>query len=43
MTREIHDTLAHGLTGIITQLQAAEPDPNRSPRHAGMDGNQADG
>jgi signal transduction histidine kinase len=25
MAREIHDTLAQGLTGIITQLQAAEP------------------
>ena len=24
MAREIHDTLAQGLTGIITQLQAAE-------------------
>jgi signal transduction histidine kinase len=29
MAREIHDTLAQGLTGIITQLQAAE--------HAGQD------
>ncbi|MBB5858016.1 sensor histidine kinase [Amycolatopsis umgeniensis] len=27
MAREIHDTLAQGLTGIITQLQAAEHDP----------------
>jgi len=26
MAREIHDTLAQGLTGIITQLQAAERD-----------------
>src|ERR1700744_1429155 len=25
MAREIHDTLAQGLTGIVTQLQAAEP------------------
>jgi signal transduction histidine kinase len=24
MAREIHDTLAQGLTGIITQLEAAE-------------------
>jgi signal transduction histidine kinase len=24
MAREIHDTLAHGLTGIVTQLEAAE-------------------
>ena len=24
MAREIHDTLAQGLTGIVTQLQAAE-------------------
>ncbi|WP_410598872.1 sensor histidine kinase [Amycolatopsis sp. lyj-90] len=28
MAREIHDTLAQGLTGIITQLQAAEHDPD---------------
>jgi len=27
MAREIHDTLAQGLTGIITQLQAAEQAP----------------
>jgi signal transduction histidine kinase len=26
MAREIHDTLAQGLTGIVTQLQAAEQD-----------------
>ncbi|GAB1819100.1 sensor histidine kinase [Herbidospora sp. RD11066] len=36
MAREIHDTLAQGLTGIITQLQAAEqlhevPEPWRRP------------
>ncbi|MCE7004726.1 sensor histidine kinase [Kibdelosporangium philippinense] len=36
MAREIHDTLAQGLTGIITQLQAAEqrhdvPDEWRKP------------
>ncbi|MFI5712567.1 sensor histidine kinase [Kribbella sp. NPDC051620] len=29
MAREIHDTLAQGLTGIITQLQAAENKPSR--------------
>lgn len=30
MAREIHDTLAQGLTGIVTQLQAAEgPDRDR--------------
>lgn len=37
MAREIHDTLAQGLTGIITQLQAAEQagpdDPIRWRRH----------
>ncbi|HEY1486361.1 MAG TPA: sensor histidine kinase, partial [Micromonosporaceae bacterium] len=36
MAREIHDTLAQGLTGIITQLQAAEQaenDPQRWRRH----------
>ncbi len=38
--REIHDTLAQGLTGIITQLQAAEqlhevPDPWRRPFERG--------
>jgi signal transduction histidine kinase len=36
MAREIHDTLAQGLTGIITQLQAAEQaskDPARWRRH----------
>ena len=25
MAREIHDTIAQGLTGIVTQLEAAEP------------------
>jgi signal transduction histidine kinase len=29
MAREIHDTLAQGLTGIVTQLQAAEQAANR--------------
>ncbi len=34
MAREIHDTLAQGLTGIITQLQAADAtDPARWHRH----------
>jgi signal transduction histidine kinase len=36
MAREIHDTLAQGLTGIVTQLQAAEQaseDPARWKRH----------
>ncbi|MFD1543471.1 sensor histidine kinase [Nonomuraea guangzhouensis] len=36
MAREIHDTLAQGLTGIITQLQAAEQagqDPAEWHRH----------
>jgi signal transduction histidine kinase len=36
MAREIHDTLAQGLTGIVTQLQAAEhvaDDPDAWRRH----------
>jgi signal transduction histidine kinase len=36
MAREIHDTLAQGLTGILTQLQAAEQaagEPERWQRH----------
>ncbi|WP_035303319.1 sensor histidine kinase [Actinokineospora inagensis] len=36
MAREIHDTLAQGLAGILTQLQAAEQhldDPATSSRH----------
>jgi len=36
MAREIHDTLAQGLTGIVTQLQAAQQaaeDPGRWQRH----------
>ncbi|AVT28283.1 two-component sensor histidine kinase [Plantactinospora sp. BC1] len=35
MAREIHDTLAQGLAGILTQLQAAEQtdDPATSRRH----------
>ncbi|GIF50882.1 signal transduction histidine kinase [Asanoa ferruginea] len=38
MAREIHDTLAQGLTGIVTQLQAAEQaatEPDRWRRHLG--------
>jgi signal transduction histidine kinase len=31
MAREIHDTLAQGLTGIVTQLQAAEQAVSRTP------------
>jgi signal transduction histidine kinase len=31
MAREIHDTLAQGLTGIVTQLQAAEQAASRAP------------
>jgi signal transduction histidine kinase len=31
MAREIHDTLAQGLTGIVTQLQAAEQAAERTP------------
>jgi signal transduction histidine kinase len=31
MAREIHDTLAQGLTGIVTQLQAAEGAADRTP------------
>jgi signal transduction histidine kinase len=33
MAREIHDTLAQGLTGIITQLQAAEHATDESIRN----------
>ncbi|SDN41033.1 sensor histidine kinase [Allokutzneria albata] len=33
MAREIHDTIAQGLTGIITQLQAADGDPAQRRRH----------
>jgi signal transduction histidine kinase len=31
MAREIHDTLAQGLTGIVTQLQAAEQAASHNP------------
>jgi len=30
MAREIHDTIAHGLTGIVTQLEAAEQAASRT-------------
>jgi signal transduction histidine kinase len=33
MAREIHDTLAQGLTGIITQLEAAAQSPAERQRH----------
>jgi signal transduction histidine kinase len=33
MAREIHDTLAQGLAGIITQLQAAQQRPGHAARH----------
>ena len=32
LAREIHDTLAQGLVGIVTQLQAAEEAPDESER-----------
>jgi signal transduction histidine kinase len=34
MAREIHDTLAQGLAGILAQLQAAEQVPDEWRRHA---------
>ncbi|MFW6776007.1 sensor histidine kinase [Nocardioides sp. CPCC 205120] len=35
LAREIHDTVAQGLAGVVTQLQAAEddPDPTSAARH----------
>ncbi|MBN6038572.1 sensor histidine kinase [Amycolatopsis sp. 195334CR] len=33
LSREIHDTLAQGFTGIITQLEAARSDPAERERH----------
>ncbi|MDI5976651.1 sensor histidine kinase [Amycolatopsis magusensis] len=33
LSREIHDTLAQGFTGIITQLEAARSDPVEQERH----------
>jgi len=41
MAREIHDTLAQGLTGIITQLEAAQQARRRAAR-AAADGHPAD-
>ena len=37
MAREIHDTLAQGLTGIITQLQAAQQAGNGAGRERRID------
>ena len=33
MAREIHDTIAHGLTGIVTQLEAAQQAADRPDAH----------
>ena len=33
MAREIHDTIAHGLTGIVIQLEAAEQAADRPEEH----------
>ena len=38
MAREIHDTLAQGLAGIITQLEAAQQAGLRAPAEAPWDG-----
>src|SRR5262249_9694044 len=32
MAREIHDTIAHGLTGVVTQLEAAQQAGERAER-----------
>ena len=37
MAREIHDTLAQGLTGILTQLEAAQQTPNDAERERRID------
>ena len=37
MAREIHDTLAQGFTGIVTQLQAAEQAPDEAARRRHTD------
>jgi signal transduction histidine kinase len=37
MAREIHDTLAQGLTGIITQLEAAQQTPSDAERERRID------
>ena len=34
MAREIHDTIAHGLTGIVTQLEAAGRPRDRPEEHS---------
>ena len=34
MAREIHDTIAHGLTGVVTQLEAAQAVGDRPSEHA---------
>ena len=34
MAREIHDTIAHGLTGVVTQLEAAQAAADRPEQHA---------
>jgi signal transduction histidine kinase len=36
LAREIHDTLAQGLTGIVTQLEAAEARPEAWRAHVGQ-------
>ena len=33
MAREIHDTIAHGLTGVVTQLEAAQAAADRPEQH----------
>jgi signal transduction histidine kinase len=33
MAREIHDTIAHGLTGVVTQLEAAQAAADRPDEH----------
>jgi len=33
MAREIHDTIAHGLTGVVTQLEAAQAAADRPADH----------
>jgi signal transduction histidine kinase len=33
MAREIHDTIAHGLTGVVTQLEAAQAAADRPEEH----------
>ena len=41
MAREIHDTLAQGLTGIIAQLQAADQAARAAGRAAAAHGHRA--